>query len=190
MSLPPIGGFPHSTMLPVAQLNAARRRAQQGALAELESLLWFRQNIDDFRAEKKLMQAYSEYAEAMMCAADTLRRKMAIIRNYTPEDLTRLIMAGVGFEHMETANALAETANKKPLQLLNEAVELGGENGRPMTVEQLISFALGEKPRSPILQRVTFWMERLGKFPTLLKWDDDKSHRYQIWLDAGMEFFK
>jgi len=177
------------SMLPTFQLELVRSRAQSGEFAELESLLWFRENVDDWRKEKVLMQAYKEYAEAMMISSDTLRRKMAAIRAYPPEKLVYWISKGAGFELIETANTLAELAKKEPMQLIDEAVELGNENGKTMTVDELTAFALGEQKRDPALFRVNTLLSRLARFPELLKWDNDKRAKFTVWLDAGREFF-
>ncbi len=178
------------SLLPAKALENARERAKAGAFAELESLLWFRENVDDWKAEGVLMQAYKEYAAAMMIAPDSLRRKMATIRNYSAEDLERWIYEGVGFEHMETANTLAETAKKTPKQLLDECISLGDGEGKVMTVDQLVAFALGEQKRDPALFRVNTLLSRLGRFPDLLKWGSDKREKFTAWLDAGREFFQ
>ena len=187
-----IGELPHSEggLLPPERRYITRTRAKLGALGELESLLEFREDMDDWKAEGRLMQAYQEQAEDMMIARDTLRRKMTIIRNYTPEDLYRWIENGVSFEHMETANTLAQLAKKTPKKLLDECIELGGHTGnKTMTVDELTAHALGEKKQEPVLFRVNDLLSRLGKFPTLLKWDSSKSEKFNSWLEAGREFF-
>ena len=177
------------SMLPTQQLELVRSRAQTGTFAELESLLWFRENVDDWRRERVLMQAYQEYSEAMLISSDTLRRKMACVRAYPPEKLVMWISKGIGFDHIETANTLAELAKKEPAQLLDEAVELGNQHGKTMTVDELTIFALGEQKREPALFRVNTLLSRLGRFPELLKWDGDKRAKFTLWLDAGREFF-
>jgi hypothetical protein len=96
---------------------------------------------------------------------------------------------GVSFEHLETANAMAEKANKTPVQLLNECIEKGGPTGKTMTVNELISFANGENAKHPILYRVTIWFERLGKSPSLFGWNTEKTSAFNTWLDAGRSFF-
>ena len=76
--------LPHSEgdLLPVSRREKTRIRARLGALGELESLLEFREDMDDWKAEGLLMQAYAEQAADMMISRDTLRRKLATIRNY------------------------------------------------------------------------------------------------------------
>jgi len=178
------------SLLPPARREKTRTRVRLGAMGELQSLLEFREDVDSFRAENKLMQAYQEQAEDMMIARDSLRRKMATIRNYTPDDLERWIEAGVGFEHMEAANNLAELAKKTPKQLLDECISFGDETGKVLTVEKLMTLALGEQRRDPALFRVNGLLSRLARFPDLLKWGSDKREKFTAWLDAGREFFQ
>ena len=176
-------------LLPQARREETRHRAKLGALGELESLLEFREDMDDWKAEGRLMQAYAEQAADMMLAKDTLRRKIATIRNYSAEDLVRWITAGAGFEHMETANTLYEMAKKTPKQLMDEAVNFGDGQGRVMTVDQLTAHALGEKPhKDKFLYRLNTVFSQLGKYPTLLKWNAEKTGRFTKWLEAGREF--
>lgn len=184
-------GDPHSEgdLLPPARRNKTRTRAKLGALGTLESLLEFREDVDDWKAEGLLMQAYQEQASDMMIARDTLRRYIGTIRNYSADDLVRWVEAGAWMEHLETANTLAETAKKTPKQLMDEAVNLGDENGNTMTVEQLTTHALGEKPRKDtVFYRMNNLFSELGKFPLRLKWDTEKTGRFTKWLDAGREF--
>lgn len=185
------GGNPQSEgdLLPHKRRFVTRARARSGALGTLESLLEFREDMDDWKAEGLLMQAYQEQAADMMIARDTLRRYIGNIRNYSADDLVRWVEAGAWMDHLEAANSLAEIAKKTPKQLMDEAVDLGDENGSTMTVEQLTAHALGEKPRKdPVLYRMNNLFSQLGKFPHLLKWGIEKTNRFTSWLDAGREF--
>lgn len=186
-----IGELPHSEgdLLPKERREKTRTRARLGALGELESLLEFRTDMDDWKAEGRLMQAYAEQAEDMSIAKDTLRRKMATIRAYSADSLTYWIENGVSFEHMDMANVLQDKARKPAKRLLDECITLGSAHGKVMTVDELTSFALGEKKFEPAVFRATALLSRLGKFPELLKWGIEKAERYTVWLDAGREFF-
>lgn len=177
------------TLIPQKQLDIVHARAKSGAQAELESLLWFRERVEEWKAEKVLMQAYKDYSKAMMIAADTLRAKLATIRNHSGEDLERWLENGAGFLHLETANTLAEIAKKTPKQLMDEAVGFGNEHGDTMTVDELTIHALGERKLDPVFFRVNNVLSRLGKYPTLLKWGEEKKRKFETWLDAGREFF-
>lgn len=189
----PIGGIPHSEgdLLPPERRMKTRKRALSGALNELESLLEFRADVNDWKAEGRLMQAYKEQAEDMLLASDTLRGKIATIREYDADELRYWLKRGAGFEHLQTANTLAELAKKTPAQLMNECVEFGGETGnKTMTVDELTAHALGERKRDPALFRVNTLLSRLAKFPLLLKWDSDKTQKFTELMDAVREFFK
>lgn len=176
-------------LLPEKRREKTRTRAKLGALGTLESLLEFREDIDDWKAEGRLMQAYQEQAADMMLARDTLRRYIGNIRNYSADDLTRWIEAGAWMDHIETANTLAEIAKKTPKQLMDECVDMGDENGKTMTVEQLTAHALGELPRKDtVMYRMNNLFSQLGKFPSLLKWGAEKTTRFTTWLEAGREF--
>lgn len=184
------GGVVVKTMLPAEALSSARKRAQAGAYGELESLLWFREHEDEWRSERVLMTAYHEYADAMMIAPDTLRDNLAKIRNYTPADLKRWIAKGLWLGHLERANAIAEIAGRSPKKLLDEAVEKGDEYGKPMTIDGMTAFALGDKPLPPVFFKFNVTLRKLGSIPNLAKWDDEKTERWRQWLDAGLEFFR
>ena len=139
--------------------------------------------------QSKRVRLTSKTTEAMGVSRDTLRRKIATIRNYSADDLVRWIENRISFEHMETANTLAELAKKTPKQLLNEAMNLGDENGQPMTVDRLTAFALGEQKREPALFRVNTILSRLGRFPLLLKWSSEKTDKFNSLMEAVREFF-
>lgn len=138
------------------------------------------------------MDAYREAAEAMLIHSETLRDLMGKIREYAPAKLKYWIRHGVCFDHFEKANLLAETAKKTPMQLLDECIELGNEEGKTMTVREMVAFTLGERRKNG--NKAAFhWLplyERLGKFPTKLGWDEGKTERWTNWLNEGKDFFE
>jgi len=186
---PPAVG--EQTLLPAELLAKLRQRAYRGTVLKLANLLEVRGIIEDARAEgeRVLMQMYREISEAMLVHPDTVRADLATIRNYSPDKLMFWTGNGLGFSHIETANTYGEMAHKTPAQLLDEAVKLGGPNGKPMTVQELIAFAMGEKRREPAMFRVNALLSRLARFPDLLKWDTKKSGEFTQWLDEGRRFF-
>lgn len=167
-------------------------RARRGALSKLRNLIEFRALMDDAKAEGVLMQVYAEAAEAMLCATDTLRRDIGIIREYPTTDLIHWIANGISFDHMETANALHEYAHKAPADLLNEAINPGNAEGATMTVRELTAYTLGEKKRTPLIFQVANLFERIGGIPHRwkLNWDEEKTMRFNDWIETGKEFFK
>lgn len=168
-------------------------RARRGALNTLKSLLEFRELVPEYRAENVLMQAYKEAAEYMLISDETLRDLMGKIRNYPEEKLIYWIENGVVFDHMEKANLLYEIAKREsPAELLDEAISVGGENGKTMTVQEMTAFALGVatgKGKKHIFHALPLF-ERLGKFPNRFGWDEAKTSEYSAWLDAGKRFFE
>lgn len=181
------------TLIPTGTLDRWRTRARRGALLKLKSLLEFRDLIktEGYREEGVLMQAYKEAAEAMLIAAGTLRDDMANIREYPEDKLIYWITNGVSFDHLEKSNQLAEIAHKAPATLLDECIDPGGEAGETLTVRELTALALGEvpQPMKASTYRLTAIFSQLRKFHTDT-WSDDKTTRFNTWLDAGQEFLE
>lgn len=146
--------------------------------------------IPDLKAEGVLMEAYAEACIPMGCSADTLRRDIGVIREYSKKDLVRFIRAGVSFDHFDTANGLAELAHKAPLQLLNEAVDPGNAVGDTMSVRELTAYALGERQIPPQVYRFNLVFERLCNFPTQLGWSQEKTERWEACIAQLKEFFE
>ena len=176
-------------MINPATLLRWSSRSRRGALNKLVNLLEFRVMIPDFRAEGVLMEAYAEASAAMLCSADTLRREIGVIREYTKTDLVRWIRNGVSFDHFEKAAELAELAHKTPLQLLNECIDPGNATGDTMTVRELQAFALGEQVIHPAVYRFNVLYSRLCKLPTALRWPEEKTERYEVLLNELKGFF-
>jgi len=155
-------------------------RAMKGNALKLHNLLEVRVVVEDAKAEKfpPLMELYSEIAEELMCHPDALRADLATIRNYSPDCLAYWLKNKVSFDHIRTANELAEIAKTTPKDLLDKCIELGDENGNTMTVKQLEAFALGGVKRDPIFFRIGALFSRLEKFPVLLGWDAEKSAEF------------
>lgn len=180
------------TIIPSGMLMRWSTRARRGSLSKLHTLLEFRDlcKSEGYKDENCLMQAYKEAAEAMMIAPETLRDDMGKIRNYPARRLMYWLSNGLSFDHLETANRLAEVAKKTPEKLLNEALDPGNATGQPMTVNELTLFAIGEVPQSsrPHVYRLVVLFDKLRKFPTQYKWDELKAMRFTEWLELGKEF--
>ena len=167
-------------------------RARRGAMLKLESLLEFRDLLSDARAEghPPIMELYIEAAVPMMISSETLRRDIATIREYSRADLYRWLENGISFDHLDNANQLAEIAHKAPADLLNEAVDPGNATGETMTVRELQSYALGERPMPAPMYWVNRLFDSLCKSPTRWQWSEEKAQRWSEWIDQGKEFFK
>lgn len=164
-------------------------RARRGAYNKLLNLLEFRERIPELREREELMEAYEEAARSMCCAADTIRKDIGIIREYAKRELIYWIRNGVSFDHIENANDLAELAHKTACQLLNECIDPGNATGETMTVREMMALALGERNPNPPVFRFNVLYSQLLKFPTQLKWGDEKTRQYEAWLDEGRKFF-
>lgn len=179
-----------STMLPASLLSKIRRRTSRSNLVKLANLLDIRPYIEDIKEEgqQPLMQAYGEIADAMMCHPDTVRANLATIRKYSADKLKYWLSNGLSFDHIDAANYYAEKKNMTPLALLDFAIENGDEFGRTMTVKQMVAFAGGEKSYTPALNAGAL-LNRLGKFPTVLGWSQEKTARFQSAMDRIREEF-
>jgi hypothetical protein len=162
-----------------------RTRTYRAAMQKLQNLLELRVLIEDAEAEgqRVKMAMIAEAASDFQCREDTVYADLATIRNYPAELLCTWIRNGVGFSHIETANRLQHIAKQSARKLLDDCYQLGDENGRVMTVKKLEAYALGEKVSLPPSDRVAWALRSLGNFPTLLKWDDVKTVRFNALMD-------
>jgi len=167
-----------------------RTRTYRQNMQKLANLLELRQIVEDAESEgqRVLMQLYDIAAEDFSCHPDHVRADLATIRKYSPDNLVYWIKNRISFHHLEIANSHASLKQMTPADALNFAIEHGDENGRPLTVKKLYQFLTGEKNYTPAFSANSM-LARLGKFPTILKWDEVKKVKFQSWLDAGREFF-
>lgn len=181
-------------LLPTEFQERLRTRARKATALKLENYLELR----DFIAENEdrildigWMEFYKEAGDCMDLSAETVRKNLTIIRNYPDDKLREWIKSGLSFDHIENANWLqnVKECQYAGLVLLDKAVDLGNGEGKRMTVEEMTTFALGEQTKTGIKAAVSSLFQRLVNFPNRLKWDTDKSYRFQTWLDAGKEFF-
>lgn len=176
-------------VIPEEVLIRVRIRAVASAHAEMENLLLWRELSDEYKYGKK-ERAEEQYSTAMMISPATLRRKMWQIRNYAPDDLYRWIDAGISFEHFERAAEYAQIAKKTPKQLLDECITLGDENGKIMTVNNMISHALGERTPRASMFSINNLFSRFSNLPQVAKFEPAKRTRFDAWIEAGREFFQ
>jgi hypothetical protein len=182
------------TLLPAEFRNRLQSRARKATALKLENYIELR----DFIAENKdkisavgWMEFYKEAGDSMDLSAETVRKNLTIIRNYPDEKLREWVKFGLSFDHIENANWLQ---NVKECQytaeaLLDAAAYMGNGEGRRMTVEEMTTFALGEKVKPSVKGMVSSLFDRLVNFPNRLNWDTEKSTRFSNWLLEGKEFF-
>lgn len=179
-------GVPHS-IIPAARRKRTRERARRGALSDLRSLLEFRKDMDDWKAEGVLMLAYAEQAEDMGLAVDTLRAKIYSILGFTDEDLKYWVNNRVSFEHFETARRICPD---NPRQLLMDCIEKGNEYGNVMTVDEMETYHFGGKKRFTGSAVAKNLISRLLNLKIVSRWGEDKRKEYYEWLKAGERFFQ
>jgi hypothetical protein len=181
------------TLIPTATLTKWRTLSRRNALVKLTMLCEFRdilsENLDGDRPRYPVMKLYDEASAAMFVSTETLRHDIANIRNYTESQLTAWLTDGISFDHISTANELAEIAHKTPVQLLNEAINPGNAEGKTMTVKELEAYALGEKIITPEYVQGMNWLRRLADLPARYNWVAEKTQRFTTWLEQGKEFF-
>jgi len=170
-------------------LEPIRVRSRASMHADMENILVWREVHEEVPRGAKVT-AEKEFAHAAGCSPQTLRRKLAAINGFNPEVLADLVNDGLSWEHLYAAHELAEQAHKTPLALLREAVNPGNEHGETMTVNELITYALGERISSPETYAAMGWISRLQNIPQKLGWDEEKKTRWKFWIEAGKEFLK
>src|SRR5690349_15114381 len=183
---------PTKGLIPVKLRMKFRRNTYRSALYKLENLLSLREIVDDYRAEgeRVLMAVYAEAAQDFLVHPDSVRQDLAIIHNYSADNLRKWLRKGVGFSHIEEANKLQHIAHKPPMQLIEECYTLGGANGETMTVKELKAHALGEQIQKTKPETVGWAMRVLGNFPVLLGWPEVKVVRFNKIMDELQELLQ
>jgi hypothetical protein len=173
------------------QLRARARKSRQLKLQNLLELRDFIAENYDRIERDGWMRFYAEAADWTDCAAETMRHDLDTIRSYPDADLKRWILAGLSFDHLATANGLQEASHYEASYLLDFCINLGGENGKRMTVEEMTAFALGENtPRSKTFDYVRTLTGWILKLPNKLGWNTEKSAAFEARVrELIKEFF-
>lgn len=181
-------------LLPVEFGKRLQSRARKSTALKLDNYLELRDFIGE-NEDKILsigwMAFYKEAGDWMDSAGETVRKNLTIVRNYPDEKLKQWISNGLSFDHIERANELqnVKECHYDAAQILDAAFQLGGSDGKRMTVDEMETFALGEKDRTGGVGRLfSSLLHKLGEFPSKFKWDSEKTSRFTQWLDAGREF--
>lgn len=141
-------------MISEEMLNRWQRNAIAGNAALLDNLLEFK---DEFEGEVvrhgDKMQLYEE-ASAANCLSDSRFRQLYyLVLRYTEKgdnDIAYWLTKGLGWEHLDEAPSLADQTGRTAKELLDEAIEIGGKNGRVMSVKEMRNFALGETQKKKV----------------------------------------
>lgn len=175
-----------SPLIPTTTGETLRTRARKGRMMKLENLLDLRDLLKEYEVEKVKINMEAFYQEAsdwMDTEPSNVRDGLGIIREYTKEYLYLWINKGLTFNHIATANWLAtveDCKHKEPIHLLNDAIRLGGENGERMTVNEMITYALGEKvPRPRTFAFVKVLSNWIVEIPQKLGWTNDKRQIFE-----------
>lgn len=164
-------------IIETAVLERWYSRATQANKNILQNLLEFGEYYSGLEHGEK-MQAYKEAAEANMMSAENFRYKFGLVLRFKDCNLCEWFANGISFDHLENSSA-AEYKKMTPKELIEKAIELGGPDGKTMTVNEMLNFALGEKPDSGANKGEFRFFSNLLKFCNLRKWTPEQSERFQ-----------
>jgi hypothetical protein len=168
-----------------------RKRSLLDAHHLIKSLYELLEIMSDFPArDPRRGMAIKEFAECYGKAEATVRDYLEKIKPYTYVFMVNAIHAGFTFDHFEKAQMYASAKQMTPPELITACLDMGNGEGKIMTVDEMTSFALGEKDTTGADSRnFRKWYDKLVQLPTAYKWDAEKKLRYLDWLKIGWEFF-
>lgn len=141
--------------------------------------------LRDFRDELKgkdesVMEMYAEAGALLHLSPSRMAHLVGTLRAYSEENLRYWLNNGVTWCSIEAINSLEanDMLNATPAQIFTEAIDPGNAEGKTMTKEEIILFALGHKERPALSWRVD---NLFAKLANVLKLPDDKAAElYQI----------
>jgi len=162
--------------------ETARRWAEETAKSEktkLTHLLELRGFLEDAPTRKHRAQLKRDACTPLRVSMSDLDASLWRISGYSDNDLARWAYHGFGLSHFQRAKeCYAVAGHESPTALLNEAQEVGGKDGEPMTADELYDFAMGALPSNGHEQKAanlyagfSRWSVRVA---SRLGWDDDK----------------
>lgn len=164
-----------------------RTRALRNTTNLIESLCELRDLLVELPTQR--MQLINDFASDFGRSKATVKDDLHIIGGYLAEDMQRWVVAGIRFDHMEKAKQVAAAKEMTPAALLDFAIDNGPE-GKTMTVDEMVSFAIGEKPSGGARRNFQRYYDRLMKLPAVYKWDDSKRARFEQVINTLWEFFE
>jgi len=180
--------------IPVDFGKRLQSRARKSTLLKMENMIELR----DFYFENKekidsVQGFYEEAGDWMDFGAESVKKALNTIRNYPETVLIKWVKSGISFSHIETANWLQNVKGSKyteALPLLNDVIGLGDENGKRMTVEKMIAFALGEKEYKERIKAnfILSMFEKIRDF-ALANVKQELLPDFHEWLKQGARFF-
>lgn len=180
------------TLIPRAFGLELQRNARASRKLKLDNLLKLRDFIEEnFETIERegWMDFYNDAGDWMDVSGETVRDDLGIIRSYPDEKLIEWTKV-LSFNHIDKANSVQNDPACKfdAAQLLDAAITFGNGEGKRMTVNEMITFALGERPtHSPgfsFISTLTGWIE---KVPQKFGWDDAKKAEFKADIKAIME---
>jgi len=135
---------------------------------KIKCLCEFRDFLEECNKLPK-SQIYAEAARAMGMNVSTLRDSMSIVRDWEVEKLHYWIIDnGMSFRHIELAGQLRPN---NPEELLIQAMTLGNGDGKVMSCDEMVAFALGGKKGRGFGGQFTKWLNGFRKFRSHLSFE-------------------
>lgn len=182
------------TLLPTIlrqELKANARESDNLTLASYKKVRDFIAENEDAITAYGWIKFYKDVGDDMNRSWKTVSNNLVKIRNYPDEKLDYWFQNDVSFDHLETANHLQNVKECKydASTLLDKCIELGGANGKRMTVEEMTVFALGE--REYVAGRAgRYLIDRLLKFGAGQDWDKTKLDGYNTLIEQLRDYLE
>lgn len=184
-----------AALIPAEFGNKLQQLARKATKAKLQLLIEIRdfaeENYDKIEATG-WQNYYKEVAAWTNYSWHTIDKGLDTIRNYETAKLTYWTDNGLSFDHIESANWAQNQCTMYADQILDGAIELGNGHGKVMTVEEMLTFALGGNARKPeaypLMNTLSRWLTKIpDKFPN---WDASKVSRVSELIRQLMEELK
>jgi LmbE family N-acetylglucosaminyl deacetylase len=154
-------------LLPEELRSQFRKNARTRNISKLKDYIDLREFILEnerrLREDNAMMRVYSEAGADMMVSVETVRKNLRIIREYEPKLLYAWAKQGISFDHIETANALM-SADRPAKEILDDAIDKGDEQGRVMTVDQMVQYVTGGDEKMEFWQMAEAFLSKLSKW--------------------------
>lgn len=167
--------------------NTWRRRSKRSDADKVLSLCELRTLIIVNLEQRS--QLIADFAEDYGAAKATVKDWLHIIGDYDKELMLDWLDKGLFFNHFEKARTCAAAKQMTPAALLDFAVDNGPE-GKTMTVDEMVSFAIGEKPSGGARRNFQRYYDGLMKLPAVYKWDEPTRAEFEAAVNTLWKFFK
>jgi hypothetical protein len=175
-----------TSLLPESFLNRLHTHAVAGARNDLADLLELRDYLKDGEAEGRevVAQMKREAAAKLLVGRWSVERSLWIMRDYTKEQLEGWLSKEFSMHHIEIANREYEVGNyASPADLIEDAIEFGNAEGKPMNCAEFYDFATGNAERPPVevklIRLYQSYLKRFKDLGNLLEWDSAKRAEFE-----------